>query len=104
MTLAVMPCRIYECDMTTPFLSASFIFIMYSINNFFRPYELQLSKPFKYNLYSRHKYLLIILTVVALLYYLFFRPPKQLSGLRFVFSGFYLRIYLRDTFSGKDIL
>ena len=72
MTLAVMPCRIYECDMTMPFLSASFIFIMYSINNFFRPYELQLSKPFKYNLYSRHKYLLIILTAIALLYYLFF--------------------------------
>jgi len=72
MTLAIMPCRFYECDMTMPFLSASFIFIMYSINNFFRPYELQLSKPFKYNLYSRHKYLLIILTAIALMYYLFF--------------------------------
>jgi hypothetical protein len=72
MTLAIMPCRIYECGMTMPFLSASFIFIMYSINNFFRPYELQLSKPFKYNLYSRHKYLLIILTAIALLYYLYF--------------------------------
>ncbi len=72
MTLAILPCRIFECDLSMPFLSASFIFIMYSINNFFRPYEMQISKPFKYNLYSRYKYLLVFLTFIAFIYYLFF--------------------------------
>jgi (E)-4-hydroxy-3-methyl-but-2-enyl pyrophosphate reductase len=72
MTASILPCKIYECDMTMPFLSAAFIFIMYSINNFLRPYEAQLSKPFKYNLYSRHKYLLLVMTAAALVYFLVF--------------------------------
>jgi (E)-4-hydroxy-3-methyl-but-2-enyl pyrophosphate reductase len=71
MTLAILPCKNFDCGLTMPFLSASFIFIMYSINNFLRPYEMQISKPFKYNLYSKYKYLLIILTIIAFLYYLF---------------------------------
>jgi (E)-4-hydroxy-3-methyl-but-2-enyl pyrophosphate reductase len=72
MTASILPCRIFECEMTLPLLSAAFIFIMYSINNFFRPYEAQLSKPFKYKLYSKYKYLLIALTIVALTYFIFF--------------------------------
>jgi (E)-4-hydroxy-3-methyl-but-2-enyl pyrophosphate reductase len=72
MTLAVLPCKIFECKLTMPFLSAAFIFIMYSINNVFRPYEMQLNKPYKYKLYSKYKYLIISITIIALIYYLFY--------------------------------
>jgi (E)-4-hydroxy-3-methyl-but-2-enyl pyrophosphate reductase len=72
MTLAILPCKSFECGLTMSLLSASFIFMMYSINNFFRPYEMQISKPFKYNLYSRYKYQLIFITVISFVYYLFF--------------------------------
>ena len=72
MTLTILPCRIYECNLIIPLVSSAFIFLMYSINNLFRPFEMKLSKPFKYNLYKKHKYLLIILTFVALIYYLYY--------------------------------
>lgn len=70
MTIAVLPCTIADCDMKIPLISASFIFIMYSINNLFRPHEMQLSKPFKYNLYSRYKHLIVIMTIIALLFFI----------------------------------
>ncbi len=72
MTLTVLPCGIFGCSYIMPLLSAVFIFFMYSINNFLRPYELQLSKPFKYNLYTRYKYLLISLTIISLIFYLYY--------------------------------
>jgi len=72
MTLTILPCRIYECNLIIPLVSSAFIFLMYSINNLFRPFEMKLSKPFKYNLYKKHKCLLLILTIVALIYYLYY--------------------------------
>ncbi len=71
LTMNLMPCTLFQCDFRMPFLSAAFIFIMYSINNFLGSKESQLSKPFKYKLYTKYKYLLSGLTFIALVYYLY---------------------------------
>lgn len=92
MTLTILPCRIYECNFKIPFISAAFIFLMYSINNLFRPFEMKLSKPFKYNLYKKYNYFLTFITIVALTYYIYYslqtdNKPAILYSIALV-SGF----------------
>ncbi|MFH0974742.1 MAG: 4-hydroxy-3-methylbut-2-enyl diphosphate reductase [Spirochaetota bacterium] len=121
MTAAVLPDYIRKYDMSMPFLSSAFIFIMYSINNFFRPYEMQLTKPYKYNLYTRYKHLLITLTILAGLYFLIFSQaigyPASVIYLIVFVSGFFYAIpsitkivstnrikYLRTLFGIKAVV
>ncbi|MDY6969514.1 MAG: 4-hydroxy-3-methylbut-2-enyl diphosphate reductase [Spirochaetota bacterium] len=64
-TAAISRCSILDCKKPSLILSVSFIFLMYSVNNFFQSKIIMLSNPFKFDLYNRSKVILSFLTVLS---------------------------------------
>jgi 4-hydroxy-3-methylbut-2-enyl diphosphate reductase len=77
-----------------PLLSSAFIFFMYSINNYLDRHILKISNRYKYEIFDRYGFTLILLAVLALGYSLSFMGEHSLMvRLVFIFALFFGTLY-----------